>query len=305
MAAIHPAVNFGNSDQVEELTHQIKKLEFERQRLYKQNLMQKKSIITLERKLSKFNEVQEQRDWLLDEMTKKIGELSRFHSDAFKSERFTAIGEMAARLAHDMRNPLAIIKNTVEIVKLKYSATIPPDLFTLFASIDNASSRLVFQLDEVLNFVRRSPLEFGEYSLLGILDSAINKIVIPDQIEINKPKNDVYVVCDKEKIEAVFTNLIMNAIQAMENCGEVNITFLETSDSVVFKVQDFGSGIEERTMDKIFEPLFTTKSRGTGLGLPVVKTIIQQHQGSITVCNDPTTFCVSLPKQAIIQDKIQ
>lgn len=305
MAAIHPAVNFGNSDQMEELTHKIEKLEFERQRLYKQNLMQKKSIITLERKLSKFNEMQEQRDWLLDEMTKKIGELSRFHSDAFKSERFTAIGEMAARLAHDMRNPLAIIKNTVEIVKLKYSATIPPDLFNLFTSIDNASSRLVFQLDEVLNFVRRSPLEFDEYSLLSILDSAINKIVIPDQIEINKPKNDVYVVCDKQKIEAVFTNLIMNAIQAMENCGEVNITFSETSDSVVFKVQDFGSGIEERAMDKIFEPLFTTKSRGTGLGLPVVKTIIQQHQGSITVCNDPTVFCVSLPKQAIIQDKIQ
>lgn len=278
------------------LLDKIKRLESENQRLWEKSNSQQKTLVTLERKLAKFDEIKEQRDWLLDEMTKKIGELSRFQSEAFKTERFTAIGEMAARLAHDMRNPLAIIKNTVELVKLKHSSSIPADLLNLFVSIDNASSRLVFQLDEVLNFVRRSPLECDEYSLSGILESAISKIVIPDQIRLHKPVNDVCLFCDKAKIEAVFTNLIMNAVQAMGNCGDVTIRFSESEKTVTFEVQDFGPGIDENLIDKIFEPLFTTKSRGTGLGLPVVKTIIQQHLGKISVTNNPTVFSVSMPK---------
>lgn len=253
-------------------------------------------LIMLERKLAKFNEIKEQRDWLLDEMTKKISELSRFQSELFKAERLSAIGEMAARLAHDIRNPLAIIKNTVEIVKLKHSTNTSTELMNLFASIDNASSRIVFQLDEVLNFVRSSPLNCDLYSLYEIMESAINKIVIPDQIRIHKPAQDIYVLCDMEKIAAVFTNLIMNAIQAMENSGDIIIRFDETDDVITFSVQDSGPGIPPNLMEKIFEPLFTTKSRGTGLGLPAVKTIIQQHQGTINVRNNPTVFSVSLPK---------
>lgn len=253
-------------------------------------------IITLERKLTKFDEIREQRDWLLEEMTKKISELSHFQSELFKAERLSAIGEMAARIAHDMRNPLAIIKNTIELVKLKHASKISNDLLHLFASIDNASSRLVFQLDDVLNFVRSSPLNNNYFSLSEILESSMNEIVIPDQVTIHKPQNDVQVFCDGEKIEAVFTNLIMNAIQAMDNHGDIVIRFTESIDSVTFQVQDSGSGIPEDLLDKIFEPLFTTKSRGTGLGLPAVKMIVQQHQGTIHVSNVPTVFSVTLPK---------
>ncbi len=296
MAAINSTVNFGQSLSEKILLAKIKRLESEKQRLWEKNTLQQKTLITLERKLAKFDEIKEQRDWLLDEMTKKIGELNHYQSEFFKTEKFTVIGEMAARLAHDMRNPLAIIKNTVELVKLKHSSKIPTELLHLFVSIDNASSRLVFQLDEVLNFVRRSPLECDEYSLCDIFESAINKIVIPDQIRIHKPTNDVCLFCDRQKIEAVFTNLLMNAIQAMENCGDVITQFSESNETIIFTVQDSGPGIPANMVDKIFEPLFTTKSRGTGLGLPVVKTIIQQHRGTISVTNDPTVFSVSLPK---------
>lgn len=284
----------------EEILNKIQILEDEKRRLLEQNGDKQRMLITLERKLAKFNEIKEQRDWLLEEMTKKISELSRFQSELFKAERLSAIGEMAARLAHDIRNPLAIIKNTVEIVKLKHSENVSTDLMNLFASIDNASSRIVFQLDEVLNFVRRSPLDCDLYSLYDIMESAISKIVIPDQIRINKPTKDIYLFCDMEKIAAVFTNLIMNAIQAMNNQGDVIIKFDENADTVTFSVQDSGPGIPENLLDKIFEPLFTTKSRGTGLGLPAVKTIVQQHQGTITVSNNPTVFSVLLPKNLTI-----
>lgn len=279
-----------------EILDRIRALEMQNRQLIEQNNDKQRMLIMLERKLTKFNEIKEQRDWLLDEMTKKISELSRFQSELFKAERLSAIGEMAARLAHDIRNPLAIIKNTVEIVKLKHSANASAELMSLFATIDNASSRIVFQLDEVLNFVRSSPLNCELYSLYAIMESALNKIVIPDQIRIHKPAKDVYVFCDMEKIAAVFTNLIMNAIQAMENNGEIIIRFNESDDAITFSIQDSGPGIRPNLLEKIFEPLFTTKSRGTGLGLPVVKTIVQQHQGTINVSNNPTVFSVSLPK---------
>lgn len=278
----------------------IKKLEQEKQALLQKTLTQQRMIVSFERKIAKFDEIKEQRDWLLDEMTNKISELSHFQSELFKAERLSAIGEMSARLAHDMRNPLAIIKNIIEVIKLKHSKSIPDDLLRLFTSIDNASSRLVFQLDDVLNFVRCSPLNRNEFSASVILESAIEEIIIPDQITIQRPINDVSLLCDGEKIQAVFTNLIMNSIQAMDNCGNVIIRFEESQDDVTILVQDSGPGIKNEVIDKIFEPLFTTKSRGTGLGLPAVKMIIQQHQGTITVSNNPTTFTIVLPKKLII-----
>jgi len=255
-------------------------------------------IVSYERKLSQFEAVKEQRDWLLEEMTKKISELSHFQTELFKAERLSAIGEMSARLAHDMRNPLTIIKNSIELVKLKHAEKIPLDVYRLFLSIENASSRMVFQLDDVLNFVRSSPLDSTLNSLSDILEESLSEIVIPDQITIQKSTKDVSLLCDAEKIKAVFTNLIVNAIQAMDNHGTVLIRFEETDTEVMFTVQDSGPGIPDSAIEKIFEPLFTTKSRGTGLGLPAVKMIIQQHQGKISVSNKPTTFLVVLPKKS-------
>ena len=276
----------------------VKNLQKENKILLQKLQSQNRVIVLYERKLASFDTVKEQRDWLLDEMTKKVGELSHFQSELFKAERLSAIGEMSARIAHDMRNPLSIIKNSIELVKLKHSEHIPLDVYNLFTSIDNASSRLVFQLDDVLNFVRSSSLDCSQHSLGQILDSSIHEIVIPDQIIINKPNNDIHLFCDGEKIKAVFTNLIMNAIQAMDSQGTITVQFFESNDDVRFTIQDTGSGIPKNLIDKIFEPLFTTKSRGTGLGLPAVKMIIQQHQGTITVSNNPTVFSVTVPKRS-------
>lgn len=289
-------IQTGSSDL--SLLAKIAKLEREKQALIQKNLDQFRIIVSYERKLAQFGTVQEQRDWLLEEMTKKISELNHFQTELFKTERLSAIGEMSARIAHDMRNPLSIIKNSIELIKLKHSAKIPNDLHRLFLSIENASSRLVFQLDDVLNFVRSSPLDLDNHSLLAVLESSLDEIIIPDQIIIEKPTNTVHLLCDGEKIKALFTNLIMNSIQAMENQGTILIRFDESNGEVKFTVQDSGPGIPEPFLDKIFEPLFTTKSRGTGLGLPAVKMIVHQHQGTISVSNNPTIFSITLPKRS-------
>ena len=278
------------------LLEKIRQLEELNTRLMKERGEQAKKISSLERQMHKIGDAAEQRDWLLDELTKKISTIGEIRSDLLKRERLSAIGELSSRLAHDMRNPLSIILNTVDLIKIKHTGKIQPDLLKLFLMIDRATSRMTFQLDEVLNFVRNAPLEYESKSLLEIIESSLYRIVIPDDVKISTSQHDVNIVCDPRKLEAIFTNLIMNGVQAMKNSGRIQIRIAEDDQNAIIEVEDSGPGIPQKIMDKIFDPLFTTKSRGTGLGLATVKNVVEQHHGQVKVTLNPTVFCITLPK---------
>ncbi len=265
-------------------------------KLLQEKKLLEKRITTLERKLHRIGDAEEQRDWLLDELTKKITTIGEIRTDLLKRERLSAIGELSSRLAHDMRNPLSIILNTVDLIKTKHSDDFSPDTMKLFLMLDRATSRISFQLDEVLNFVRNSPLEIQTHSLLGIIESSIDRLVIPDTVTISIPKIDFNINCDSRKLEAVFSNLIMNAVQAMKNQGKINIRIFDNDENVTIDVEDSGPGISENLTEKIFEPLFTTKSRGTGLGLATVRNLVERHFGNVIVKTNPTIFSITLPK---------
>jgi two-component system sensor histidine kinase HydH len=95
--------------------------------------------------------------------------------------------------------------------------------------------------------------------------------------------------------------LLINAVQAMDNKGTINIRLLDNGSNAIFAVEDSGSGISPQNTSKIFDPLFTTKQTGTGLGLSICKKIVEQHGGNITFKNNPTTFIVRLPKNLSAQ----
>jgi two-component system sensor histidine kinase HydH len=99
-------------------------------------------------------------------------------------------------------------------------------------------------------------------------------------------------------MEVVLENLIMNAVQAIGREGTVDIRISEDVHSAIIEVQDSGSGIDENTLPRIFEPLFTTKQQGTGLGLATCKSIVEQHGGTINVRTKPTVFTIKIPKRA-------
>lgn len=278
------------------LLEQIKHLEDINISLSKENQEQKNQITSLERKLHKIGDAEEQRDWLLDELTNKIAMIGEIRTDLLKRERLSAIGELSSRLAHDLRNPLAIILNTIDLIKMKYDGNIPPDILNQFLIIDRATSRMTFQLDEVLNFVRHAPLDIKKNSLLEIIHTSLYRIVIPDNVSITLPKNDVQYTCDSRKIEAALSNLVMNSIQAVENNGEIHIRLTEFESEILLEVEDSGPGMSEQTRAKIFDPLFTTKSRGTGLGLATVKNMVDEHHGDIKVSLEPTIFSIIFPK---------
>jgi signal transduction histidine kinase len=215
--------------------------------------------------------------------------------ERLKTEKLTAIGELSARIAHDLRNPLSVIKNVSELIRIQY----PKDdkrLDDHFTKLENSIQRMSHQIDDVLNFVRSTPLEKKIASLKEIIQKSIDDLDVPHGITIELPANDEKVDCDDQKLRTAFSNILLNSIQAISDVGKLTIKITGYTKHTTIEFSDSGPGIPEDVLPNIFEPLFTTKQRGTGLGLSSCKNIIEQHGGTILVKNYPTTFIVTLPR---------
>jgi signal transduction histidine kinase len=211
-----------------------------------------------------------------------------------RAQRLRAIGELSSRVAHDLRNPLGIIKNAVELIEMSSTYSTDEKLQKRIGMIKNAAERMLRQINDVLDFVRTRPLQLEKNSLSMILESSL-KSIIPKSIKITKPNNDVSIMCDSKYLELVFGNIITNAIQAMEKSGEIKVRFIQNKKYVKIEIEDSGPGIPEDKREQIFDPLYTTKPNGTGLGLVTCKNIVEQHGGSISFRNNPTIFEINLP----------
>jgi signal transduction histidine kinase len=253
-------------------------------------------IFVINKSLTRFvkmrtNELEEQRnnlEYLIEEKTQAV----------LKAERLSAIGELSGRLAHDLRNPLSVMKMSIDLIKQHPAdAKISDDIITKRLNlIEKSIDRISHQIDDVLDYVRNSPLKLSLTPLRTIILGSIDKIHVPHDVTITVSDSDVTVNCDLVKVDAVFINLIVNAIQAMPQGGTIEIKIKSDHDDIVIEFIDSGIGVPEEFMDKIFEPLFTTKQKGTGLGLASCKNIIEQHNGKISVKNNPTTFTIRFPK---------
>ena len=216
-----------------------------------------------------------------------------------KHDRFTAIGEITSRLVHDIRSYLTVIKSSIDLIKIKTQLTKDATLTKYLDQIDDARVGISYQIDGVLGFVKVRSLDSKQVSLLKIIKSAIAALAKPDKINITLPQNDLIILCDPKQLEIVFINLITNAFQAIGNTGEVTIKITDDKYNAYIAVEDSGPGIPEDTLSRIFEPLFTTKQTGTGLGLLSCRNIVEQHQGTISVqstVGKGTIFKISLPK---------
>ncbi len=234
-----------------------------------------------------------QRDNLQIDLREKTKKLAQ-------AERLSAIGELSARLAHDLRNPLTVLKGVVEIAR---SRTNSGETFFSTKQIDmmeRAIARMSNQIDDVLEFVKIQSLHTRKNSLLETLALSLAKMNKSSNVNIHIPDNSVEFVYDSDKLEIVFDNLLINSIQAINDDGEITIRFIDTENEVEIEIEDSGDGVSDEIISKVFEPLFTTKKKGTGLGLASCKSIIEQHGGSISLRNNPTVFTIKLPKMVEI-----
>lgn len=228
--------------------------------------------------------------WLV--ILKDNTELKRLKESAERNKRLAAMGEMAASIAHQIRNPLGSIELFASVLRDELSGD--AEKSNLAAHISTAVSTLNSILSNMLFFANQSMPVFAPVSINKILDETLafaeylkkgkSGIVIE---RLYQAKNSIEFFGDSELLKQAFLNIVANAIQSMDGNGRLAIdASVETHSSVsLVKISfsDTGSGIPMEVIDKIFDPFFTTKERGTGLGLAIVNNIIKAHEGGIEV----------------------
>jgi signal transduction histidine kinase len=218
-----------------------------------------------------------------------------------KMERLATIGELASRLTHNLRNPLSVINATTDVMEMTSNDTLDKKTLERIKRIKESAQNMSKQIEDVLTFVKEKPLDLDNRSLLKIIHSAMNNMIIPKSIHIEIPDKDYLIKCDDSKLQVVFMNMITNAIQAIgDNEGTINIRAILSHNSLIIEMQDSGSGISSEVRSKIFDTLFTTKPSGTGLGLPYCKSVIEQHGGTLTVEINPTVFTFTFPNSLVV-----
>lgn len=252
----------------------------------KENVLKKKE---LQARLSKVEkQLLKQNKTLVSEVENKTAEL-------VKSERLATIGTMSSRIAHDLKQPLTIMQTYADMLTPEIISKLDYADKQKWSRIQNSILDMSRIIEDVLDFARTTEIKKTKSSFTRILNLAMNHVKSSYGITINLPENDVSLKCDARKMEGVLSNLINNSVQALDGNGEINVMVNSNSNSVTILVKDSGPGISDKNLNKIFEPMFTTKTTGTGLGLVICKSIVEQHGGTISVSNKPTTFTVTLP----------
>ena len=228
-----------------------------------------------------------------------------------QADRLTALGELSAGMAHEIRNPLGSIRGTAEILR----DALPDDnRYTEFSQIlIKEVDRLNRVVEDFLNFARPTTDEHRDFKPNEILHEVLQltrQQVTKSHIQIHWQEKPLpAAVGDAAQFKQVFLNLILNALQAMTDGGELWIeTSLNEEQQIILIFRDSGPGIPAGDLDRIFNPFFTTKTKGTGLGLAITYRIIQNHCGKIRVRNSSTggaEFIITLkPAEYPCQDGV-
>ena len=234
------------------------------------------------------------------QLSRVNSELQNTFEQVRRADRLSAIGQLAASLAHEIRNPLASIDGAAEVM---VAAEQPEEVRAeTMGIVRNECSRLNRLLTNLLDFARPRKPEWREVDVQKVMD-AVTELVRHSagkniQFEVTAEDQLPALLGDEEQIAQVMLNLTLNAAQAMPDGGKITLTAAEKADGVLIEVRDEGIGILPQDIEKIFDPFFTTKDTGTGLGLSVVHQIVTQLGGTISVTRNEErgmTFSLFFP----------
>jgi len=283
---------FNNGNLVERLKNVLRIREIE---LHNRELQKQQERLLLE------NE-----QWNL-ELQKRVREkseaLQNAQQEIVQSEKLAAMGYLSAGVAHEIRNPLNSISLYVQLMR---QSTTEPDQLEHQAKILKEVDRIDSIIRKLLDASRRIRVISSNVQIIQVIDNAIEAFL--PQIDSRKIQVDRQYHCipppitaDPAELEQIFTNLFLNAIDAMGQGGRLAIEVFEEDGLVVVRVGDSGSGIAKDVLPHIFEPFFSTKSRGTGMGLPVAQRIAIMYEGSMEVeqsSPEGTTFRIEFPARS-------
>lgn len=204
------------------------------------------------------------------------------------SHKMSLVGQIAAGMAHEIKNPLASIKGAVEI--LCEDGTSEEDKAEFQAIVLKEVKRINASVTDFLEFARPSETTLAVLNLADVVRSSLKQIQ-PQALRrdiriISHVEDPVIVMADEERIHQVILNLLLNAVDASPDESNVTISLGTEESDARITIEDSGNGISEENVSKIFEPFFTTKSTGTGLGLAIAKSIVERHKGCIKLENN-------------------
>ena len=255
------------------------------------------------------NEIQGYAGQLEVKVKERTRELVEAQNQLLRAQRLAAIGELAGMVGHDLRNPLTGIAGATYYLKMKLNEKLNDKEREMFETVEKAIAYSNKIINDLLEYSREIRLELFEAEPKTLLAEALSLMKVPQNVVVidrmgKEPRPKV----DKEKMRRVFVNIIKNAFDAMPNGGELTAKSEKEGDNVVFSFSDTGTGMSKEVLDKIWSPLFTTKARGMGFGLPICKRIVEAHGGKITITSaldKGSTFTITLPIEPKTQDQDQ
>lgn len=227
-----------------------------------------------------------------------VTELNWLRDELGRMERLSLVGQMAASITHEIRNPMAVIRGFVQLMRERSPDHLQEYFRIVLDELDRANSII----NDFLSLAQNRMIEKERCSLNSIIlellpllmaDANMRGLKIELDLEEDLPELEL----NEKEIKQLILNLVRNGMEAMEDKGEIRIATFAIEDAVVLQVTDEGIGIPEEKIERLFEPFFTTKERGTGLGLPLCLSIVERHNGVIEVESregEGTTFTVKL-----------
>jgi len=227
-------------------------------------------------------------------------ERERQQEALIRQEKLAVLGRLAGGVGHELRNPLGAISNAIYFLDMVLEEPEPEvkETLEILQKEVKTSERIISSL---LDFARAKPPTWRKVNINDVVQEALSRTAVPENVEVVSQLDEALpiILADPDQLGQVFGNLILNAIQAMPEGGQLVVeSKLPTPESVAVSFTDTGVGIPEENLGKLFEPLFTTKAKGVGLGLSVAKTLVDGHWGTIEVESEVgkgTTFRVRLP----------
>jgi signal transduction histidine kinase len=237
---------------------------------------------------------------LYEDLRRSYAQLERAQQQLIQGERLAALGELSAVVAHEVRNPLGVIFNSLG--SLRRLVRPSGDAKMLFDIVEEEADRLNRIVGDLLDFARPSTPELHPEQLERVVDDAVG-VALGQQvsgIEVTRELDPSVppVTMDARLVRQAVLNVAVNAVQAMPRGGRITIRTRREGPAALLEIEDTGAGIPEEVRERIFEPFFTTKASGTGLGLAVVKRIVESHGGTVCVRSVPgagTTFALRFP----------
>ena len=243
--------------------------------------------------------------YMIEDLNETSRELKISQEQVVRSEKLATIGKLAGIISHELRNPLGVIRNGIYFLNMRLGKGVDKKVkkhLDILQEEINTSDNII---TDILNFAHLRTVARKDVNVNDIIEKTLAQAVIPKNIKVQTDlaKNLPRVCVDVSQIKQVFFNIISNANQAMSAGGKLKITTTFGKDSIVINISDTGCGIEKQNLNKIFDPLFSTKAKGIGLGLSTCWTILDAHIGTIEVESQVGKGSLFVMKLPVTRDK--